>query len=145
MKKFMFAVSIVALLGTAFAATEYDRLFAELAELDVAADKAWDEVKTPAEYAARKKELRKKMIAGIGGLFERCPLNAEVTGTIPRDGYRIEKVIFETLPGIRLTALVFVPDAAKFKPPYPAVAVTCGHAQEGKANAGYQRACVMGA
>ena len=146
MKKLLLCcAAAVAAAGTASAVYEYDRLYAELAELDVAADRAWDEVKTPAEYAARKAELRKKMIADIGGLFERCPLNAEITGTVPRDGYRIEKVIFETLPGIRLTALAFVPDAAKFKPPYPAVAVTCGHAMEGKANAGYQRACVMGA
>jgi len=141
----MSCVAAVALAGTASAVCEYDRLLAELEQQDVAADKAWDAVKTPADYAARKQELRQKMTADIGGLFKRCPLNAEVRGTIPRDGYRIEKVIFETLPGIHLTALAFVPDAAKFKPPYPAVAVTCGHAVEGKANAGYQRACVMGA
>ena len=138
-------VAVVVSLGTVSAAYEYDRLVAELTELDIAADKAWDEVKTPAEYAARKAELRKRMRAGIGAFPKRCPLNAEIKGTVPRDGYRVEKVMFETLPGIHLTALAFVPDAAKFKPPYPAVAVTCGHAMEGKANAGYQRACVMGA
>ena len=33
-----------------------------------------------------------------------------ITGTIARDGYRIEKVVFESLPGLHVTALLYVPD-----------------------------------
>lgn len=146
MKKILICcAAVAAFAGMSLASSEYDRLLAELEELDIAADQAWDNVKTPADYAVRKKDLRQKLLGSIGGLFERCPLNADKRGTVQRDGYCVEKVMFESLPNVHVTALVFVPDAARFKPPYPAVAVSCGHAVEGKACGGYQRACVMGA
>jgi len=126
-------------------ADEYARLFAELEAADIAADKAWDAVATPAALAQRRAELRAKMTAAVGGFPKRCPLNPVITATVLRNGYRIEKVMFETRPNIHVTALAFVPDAAKFAAPYPAVAVACGHSFEGKASPGYQRACVMGA
>lgn len=137
----------VCLLSTAAVAagTEYESLLAELTAADVAADRAWDAVKTPEELAARRAELRAKMIKAVGGFPARCPLNPIVTGTVKRDGYRVEKVMFESRPRLHVTALAFVPDETKFKPPYPAVAVTCGHAFEGKAHDVYQRACVLGA
>ena len=53
----------------------------------------------------------------LGGLpSTRTPLNARVTGTIPMAGYRIEKVVFESLPGIHVTALVYVPDGGPADP-----------------------------
>lgn len=145
MRKTVFCCAAALVAAGAFGESEYERLFAELEAADVAAEKAWDAVKTPAELAARRTELRAKMTAAVGGFPERCPLNPVVTATVPREGYRIEKVMFESRPSVHVPALAFVPDAAKFPPPYPAVAITCGHSFEGKANAGYQRACVMGA
>ena len=52
------------------------------------------------------------------------------------DGYRIEKVIFESVPGLHVTALVYVPDAPAG--PKPAVLVACGHSPLGKAFVNYQ-------
>ena len=137
-------IAVLAVVSTAVGG-EYTRLCSEVEAADVAADRAWDAVRTPEELAARRTELRKRMTAAVGGFPERCPLRPVVTATVPRDGYRIEKVMFESRPHVHVTALAFVPDAAKFAAPYPAVAIACGHALEGKANAGYQRACVMGA
>ncbi len=42
-------------------------------------------------------------------LPERTPLNARITGTIERDGYRIDKLIFESQPRYYVTANLFVP------------------------------------
>ncbi len=57
------------------------------------------------------------------------------------DGFHIEKLVFESLPGIYVTALVYVPDergADKTKR-YPAILVPAGHAPDGKHH--YQSLC----
>jgi len=127
------------------AASEYDRYLAELEAADRAADAAWDAVADREGFLTRRTELRKRFLADVGAFPERTPLKVRVVATVPRAGYRVEKVLFESRPGFHVTALVYVPDAARFAAPYPAVLVTCGHSGDGKANAGYQRACVMGA
>ena len=51
----------------------------------------------------------------------RTPLNAQITGRIQMAGFHIEKLIFESLPGIFVTALLYVPDGGAA--PRPAVLV----------------------
>jgi dienelactone hydrolase len=76
-------------------------------------------------------ELRKKVLALLGGLPDRsAPLNAQITGTVETGGLRIEKVVFDSLPGYRVTGDVFVPEG---KGPFPAVIVSPGHGPAGKA------------
>ena len=98
----------------------------------------YEQRKTPEQIAKYQKQLRKKFIEAIGGLPERTPLNPQVTGIISRDGYRVEKVIFESRPKHHVSALLFLPDAGKYKPPYPGVLVPCGHSANGKAHDAYQ-------
>ena len=87
-------------------------------------------------------ELRAKMAALIGGLPEtRTPLNARVTGVFERPGYRVEKLIFDSLPGFHVTANLYVPLGKQG--PFPAVIGTAGHSQAGKAAATYQRAWIL--
>ena len=94
-------------------------------------------VRTEAELLALRKEMRARVLEIIGGLPEtRTPLNARVTGTVRMEGYRIEKVLFESLPGVHVTALVYVPDQPSG--PKPAVLVPCGHAPDGKSFKNYQ-------
>jgi len=125
--------------------TEFDRYFAELDAADRTADAAWGAVGSKDALLARRAELRNKFVRAVGAFPDRTPLNAQVVATVPREGYRVEKVLFESRPYFHVPALVYVPDAARFAPPYPAVLITCGHSADGKASAGYQRACVMGA
>ncbi len=85
-------------------------------------------------------EMREWFIGAIGGLPPRdTPLNAQVTGTVQRDGFRVEKVLLESQPGVFVTAALFLPDPKRHEPPYPAVLVACGHSANGKAYDGYQR------
>ena len=98
----------------------------------------YEQRKTPEQIAEYQKRLRKNFIEAIGGLPERTPLNPQVTGVISRDGYRVEKVIFESQPKHHVSALLFLPDAGKYKPPYPGVLVPCGHSDNGKAYESYQ-------
>ncbi|MGB2863092.1 MAG: acetylxylan esterase [Sedimentisphaerales bacterium] len=98
----------------------------------------YEQRKTPEQIVKYQKRLREKFIEAIGGLPERTPLNPQVTGVVSRDGYRVEKVIFESQPKHHVSALLFLPDAGKYKPPYPGVLVPCGHSANGKAHEAYQ-------
>lgn len=99
--------------------------------------------KTPEAIAAYQKSLREKLLDAIGGLPERTPLNQQTAGIISRDGYRVEKVIFESQPKHYVTALCFLPDSSEHKPPYPGVIVPCGHSDLGKAFPTYQTMGVL--
>ena len=68
--------------------------------------------------------------------FERTPLNPVVTGRIDRDGYAIEKVIFESQPGFPVTANLYLPEGDG---PFPAILHPCGHTDNGKAAGVYQK------
>jgi dienelactone hydrolase len=98
----------------------------------------YEQRKTPEQIAEYQKRLREEFIDAIGGLPERTPLNPQVTGVVQRDGYEVEKIIFESQPKHYVTALLFIPYADKFKPPYPGVLVPCGHSANGKAYEAYQ-------
>ena len=93
---------------------------------------------TPAQITAWQKQLRERLWQVLGGPSPRTPLNARVTGKVQRDGYVVEKVIFESQPGFHVTALLCLPDAARFKPPHPGVVVPVGHTGNGKAWDEYQ-------
>ena len=124
--------------------SSYTTVFNEVEAADAAADDAWRMLKTRAEYDAYRAKMCARMVEAVGGFPERTPLNAKVVATVPREGYRIEKILFESLPGVYVTGLLYVPDSPEFKPPYPAFLVTCGHSGNGKGSDGYQRACVQG-
>ena len=70
---------------------------------------------------------------GIGHLplnGKKTDLNIKITGTIQKDGYRIEKLYFESLPGLFVRANLYIPD--NIKEPRPAILYVCGHAPEQK-------------
>ena len=128
------------------AGSSFTAVFNEVEAADAAADAAWRNLKSRAEYDAHRAKLHAKYVEAVGGFpSEKCPLNAKVVKRVARDGYRAEKVIYESLPGVYVTGLMFLPDPAKFAPPYPAYLIVCGHSGNGKGSEGYQRGCVMGA
>jgi cephalosporin-C deacetylase-like acetyl esterase len=61
---------------------------------------------------------------------KRSDLNVRVTGVIQREGYRIEKLYYESLPGLYVPANLYVPDS--IKEPVPAILYVCGHARTQK-------------
>ena len=98
-------------------------------------------LESPDALAAHRERLRRDYLELIGPWPEKTPLVAEVTGTIECDGYRIEKVVFQSRPQHRVTANLYLP--AKGKPPYRAVLVACGHAGNAKAYPSYQPAGIL--
>ena len=88
-------------------------------------------IRTRAEAENRKKQVREKLITLIGGLPDyRGPLNVKQFGTVDRGEYRIEKIVYESLPGFHVPANVYVP--TKGKQPFPAILMPVGHGREGK-------------
>ena len=97
-----------------------------------------DKIRTREEVVAYQRRMRAMFIGHLGGFPKRTPLNAKTVGTIDGDGYRIEKIIYESQPRHYVTAIFFLP---KSKPPFPAVLVPCGHSRSGKA--AQQRVCIL--
>jgi cephalosporin-C deacetylase-like acetyl esterase len=88
-------------------------------------------ITTREQAARRQKVVREKVLALIGGLPNyHGPLNTRAAGVLEHDGYRIEKVIYESLPHFYVTANVYVP--TRGTPPFPAVLMPIGHWEGGK-------------
>jgi cephalosporin-C deacetylase-like acetyl esterase len=92
---------------------------------------------TPEDVAKRRAYLREQMVRDLGGFPARSPLNARVVGTLDRDGYLIEKVIFESQPNFYVTGNLYLPKTGK--PPYPGVLFPLGHENGGKSNDDWQQ------
>jgi dienelactone hydrolase len=75
----------------------------------------------------------------VGGRPERTPLKPRITGKFERTGYSVEKVVYESQPGVVVSANLYVPSSGK--PPYPGVLFQMGHSPEGKAAVSYQKCC----
>jgi cephalosporin-C deacetylase-like acetyl esterase len=95
-------------------------------------------ITTRTQAEARQREVRKKILTLIGGLPEKTPLNAKVLGTTQAEGFRIEKILYESQPNFPVTALLYLPDAKPGANPntqqkLPAIVVAPGHGFTGKA------------
>ena len=116
--------------------------YREVDAKDAECDRAWCTLTTRASYDARRLDIRQKMMRAIGVLPERTPLNARTVEILARDGSAIEKVVFESMPGLFVTANLFVPSGAVRA---PGLVMSCGHSRDGKDCAKYLRACVLAA
>lgn len=66
----------------------------------------------------------------IGEFPAKTPLNGKVTGTVNGEGFKVEKIIFESLPGRYVTAHLYLPENSS--KPVPACIEMCGHGLNGK-------------
>lgn len=79
------------------------------------------------DWQRARSELRRQLgyMLGLDPLPSRTPLRAEVTGTLDRPGYRIEKVVFQSSPGLYVTGNFYVPkDVTRSA---PTILYLCGH------------------
>ncbi len=93
-------------------------------------------IQSKPQVEERNATVRSQLWQLLGGRPEKTPLNPRITGAIQRNGYRIEKLIFESLPQIYVTAHLYVPTTGK--PPFPAILAPIGHSPNGKAAVRYQ-------
>jgi dienelactone hydrolase len=87
----------------------------------------------------RQNWVRETLWTLAGGMPERTPLNARSFGTIQLDGFKIEKILYESTPDFHIPANLYIPSTGR--PPYPGVLFQMGHSSNGKAYDSYQRCC----
>lgn len=99
-----------------------------------------DALATREAVTARQTLAREALLAGIGGLPPpNTPLNPQMTGVVQGDGFRIEKVIFESRPRHYVTANLYLPDRLEGRT--AAVQFLCGHLVAAKQQPEYQAVC----
>ena len=82
-------------------------------------------LETKSDWLERQSLVRKKLSEIIGPFPEKTPLNIRITGVIQKEGYRVEKIIYESLPGYFVTSALFIPDNLNTKA--PAILNPIGH------------------
>jgi len=111
--------------------TPGDRMFAAYLERETGrlARRCLAGVKSAADWEARKKAWRRQLREMFGLVPEppRTELRPVITGRLERDGVVVEKIHFQSLPGLYVTANLYLP--AKLEAPAPAVLYACGHAK----------------
>src|SRR4051812_5956044 len=91
---------------------------------------------TPAAIREYQTWARDTFLKVIGPVPERTPLNVRTVGAFERERYRVEKLVYESRPGLIVTANLYLPKAAG---PHPGVLFQMGHSTNGKGNVSYQR------
>src|ERR1035438_6506106 len=94
---------------------------------------------TPAAIRDYQTWARRTFEQLAGALPERTPLHLRTTGALERDQYTIEKIVYESRPGLFVTANLYLPKGGTA--PYPGVLFQMGHSANGKGYALYQRCC----
>jgi dienelactone hydrolase len=105
-----------------------NHLIGQAFDLYAQRDEEIAKLKTQGDWVNRQKIVKKKLLEIIGPFPQKTDLRAVVTGIIKKDGYRIEKIVYESRPGFYVTGCLFVP--AKIKSKAPAVLNLIGHEQE---------------
>ena len=106
-------------------------LRAQVAELD---KNFLDGAKTKEEWIAKRPKLKEQMfdMLGLWPQPEKIDLHATVTGTLDVDDVTIEKVHFQSRPGLYVTANLYRPRVAVKGKKHPAIVYACGHSNEGR-------------
>lgn len=93
-------------------------------------------LRTPDQARRYQRDVRRRIRDCFGPFPDRTPLRARVTGTIERQSYRIEKVLFESRPGLIVAGNLYLPKGTPAR--RPGVIALCGHSNNGKAVDTYQ-------
>ena len=137
-------------------------LIDEIAARDKAVDDAVAAIRTSEELAAKQVAWRAYWLDALGEMPARTPLNARVVGRAEFDGFCLENVIFESQPGVYVTAHLAIPTgttgvspvaeaAVAGRPPYqagqpfPVVLMPLGHSDAGILNPRYAAHLAMAA
>ena len=85
-------------------------------------------LKTRADWLKRQAQVKEVLMQIVGPLPDKSPLNPRVTGIVQKQGYRIEKILYESMPGYHVSGCLFIPDG--IDTPRPAILNVIGHSIE---------------
>ena len=110
-----------------------DKLIAEYFALQTQqlTDGCLAEIKTAEDWQDARGKYREQLfeMLGIPSRRQRTGLEARVTGSQDHDGVVVENVVFQSLPGLYVTANFYRP-ADDPEKPLPAILYVCGHSRQ---------------
>jgi cephalosporin-C deacetylase-like acetyl esterase len=86
-----------------------------------------DDIRTLGDWKKARPELRRQLLEmlGLDPLPKRTPLKAQIIGKLEREAYRIEKVVFQSSPGLYVTGNFYVPKGSGKR--LATILYLCGH------------------
>jgi hypothetical protein len=90
----------------------------------------------------RAQQLRQQLLVTLGlwPMPTKTPLNPQIYDRLERDGYTIEKVVLETLPGFTLSGNLYRPASKTGR--VPGLLCPHGHWEDGRVNVDVQQRCI---
>jgi hypothetical protein len=83
------------------------------------------QLQTKEDWKRRQEKVKRAFEKALGTFPEKKPLNPVITGKLQGDGFTVEKLYFESLPGYKVTAALFLPKGKKRK--LPTIIYCSGH------------------
>jgi len=83
------------------------------------------QLQTKEDWMRRQEKVKHAFEKVLGPFTKKTPLNPVITGKLKGDGFTVEKLYFESLPGYKVTAALFLPKGKKKK--FPAIIYCSGH------------------
>lgn len=104
---------------------------------DIEANGGLKDIRSAEDWKAKAPEYRRQLaeMLGLDPLPQRTPLQATKTGDLAGEGWRVEKMHYQAVPGLYVTANLYLP--AKVEKPLPAILYVCGHANVMKDGVSY--------
>ncbi len=106
-----------------------DRMLAEYfqSETKKLQDQCLSDIKTLEDWKAKRPVCKQQLLEmlGLDPLPEKTPLKATTTGTTEHEQFTVEKLHYQSMPGLYVTANLYIPKG--LTQPAPAVLYVCGH------------------
>lgn len=101
--------------------------------VDLDTPRTFPTISTAQQWTQRAADIRQHVLVscGLWPLPEKTPIKAHIFGKVDRDGYSIEKVYFETWPGLYLGGNLYRP-LGRGPGPFPAILNPHGHWANGR-------------
>lgn len=117
-----------------------DYYHARFAAISASRQQVLNHVVSAGDALRYREEVRAKLRRAYGEFPQTdAPLNPRITGTFTANGVKVDKVLFDSLPGYPVSALFFRKSGQRGK--RPGVLGLCGHSAEGKAEDAYMSFC----
>lgn len=118
-----------------------DRMIAEYFRLETAKlrDACLADIHSAADWNAKKAEYRRQLLdmLGLDPLPERTGLQPVITGKVEHDEFTVERLHFQSRPGLYVTGDLYVPKNLQAGEKLPAILYVCGHGQVKKDGISY--------
>tara|TARA_R100001369_G_scaffold64735_5_gene91955 strand:- start:1593 stop:3776 length:2184 start_codon:yes stop_codon:yes gene_type:complete len=82
-------------------------------------------LQTKNDWEGHQQVIKERLHASIGDFPVKTPLNPVITKRIKKEGFSVEKLYFESMPGVKVTAAFFIPQGKKKN--VPTIIYCSGH------------------